>query len=72
MENSQSGSSNGSPNRPPAFFRLSSEVVEKPDTVSYMSDSEPEDQQQDMMRPVVLPNSPASTTSKSDNEGTLI
>ena len=66
MENSPGSSSNGhqSPSRVPPYFRLSSEVVEKP------SDSEdsrmvPESDH------IVPPESPGSNSTKSDNEGTI-
>lgn len=73
MENSPSSSSNGSSAQPPAFFRLSSEVTEKPDPFEEGFDcqlvAEPEPAYVGDNRPVVLPNSPSSAGSKSDNEG---
>lgn len=73
MESSPGSSSNGSAGQhPPAFLRLSSEVVEKP--ASYGSIGDEHDmviESLDSSSPVIFPNSPASSGSKPDNEGKL-
>ncbi len=73
MENSPScSSSSNSPAQPPTYFRLSSEVVEKPaafDDDMYQDFQMVPEMMEGSFPPVVLPNSPASVHSKSDSEG---
>ena len=71
MESSPSCSSSGntSPAQPPSFFRLSSEVVEKPAFDNDVDFQMVPEVMEGSFLPVALPGSPASTHSKSDNEG---